>query len=769
MNVACKIGSIFILFCFLASCSSTKYVGQGEYLLHDVKMKVNDKHVSRGELKRNIRQKPNTRILGTTRFHLGLYNLSGKRQTKGINQWLRRIGEPPVIYNAFLTQQSAEQLLLYLKNRGFYQAEVQDTVFFKKKKATVEYRIDVGSPTLIEEVNFKKENDQNRFVGQRGLMNLYYRDTVNTLLRTGIPLDIDLLDQERERVTQTLRERGYFNFSKNFVHFLADSSTKHGENVARLFLRITEDADSNMFRQYYIRNIYVNLDHDPLAERERNGTRYWLTHEGVSISYKDELKIKPNVVVEAIQIERLKLYNVKKVLETYSRLQALNLFKFINVSFREEERAQGLKPLDCYIQLTPIKRQSYNIFFEGTHTSGNLGVGGNLTYNHRNLFKAGENLSIGVWGALKKERVDDEKRVFSTRELGAEIKLVTPQFWMPIFGMKDFRRNYAPRTSISMAYSYEYTPYYTRSVANARFGYLWRTKNRKLRYNLDLIDLNYVSMKDVNQDFIDGLRNEYIKNTYKDHMIFSAALTVTYSDQDVQVKNQNHGYFRMNLESSGNLLWGLNRLFEHKREGESVVDRYYTCLGVQYAQFVKADAEYRYNWNLNQANSFVGRVFVGCGYPYGNMKVLPFEESYYSGGANDLRAWQARTLGPGIYTTVNNYPNSVGDFKLAANVEYRFKLIWLLEGALFVDVGNVWNINSKENRPEARLNADFYNRIAVGTGAGLRVNANFFLLRFDLGIKVKDPSLPAGERFVLFNSDGGFKRSVFNIAIGYPF
>ena len=361
-------------------------------------------------------------------------------------------------------------------------------------------------------------------------------------------------------------------------------------------------------------------------------------------------------------------------------------------------------------------------------------------------------------------------KIFNTSEIGAELKLVTPQFWMPFFKMKDFRRNYAPKTSISFSYSYEYTPYYTRSIANARFGYLWRKANKKWRYNFDLIDLNYVLMKDVDQNFIDGLKNEYIKNAYTDHMILSAVFSATYTDQQVNVKTANYSYFRVNTETSGNFLSVIDGIAGSKSSASGTLnEKYYKIFGVRYAQFVKADAEYRYNWYINRANSLVGRLFVGCGYPYGNMKVLPFEEAYYGGGANDIRAWQARTLGPGSYLATEKYPNSVGDFKLAGNIEYRFKLIWLLEGALFVDAGNVWNINPKENRFGAKLNYNFFNQIAIGTGAGLRLNANFFLLRFDLGIKVKDPSMPEGNRFVLFDSRGGFRRSVFNVAIGYPF
>lgn len=773
MRVAYNISFIFFIIYIFCSCSPTKYVGKDEYLLDRVRVKIDDYKLNKSDIKRNIRQKPNTRILGVARFHLGLYNLSGRNEKKNFNQWLRRIGESPVVYNPFLTARSAEQVELFLHNKGFYEAKVTDTVFFRKKKAVVEYKVDMGALTLLDEVKFDSKDGRvvNRLAEESGLMDWYRRDTVNTLLEKGTPLDLDVLDAERERITKMLREKGYFNFSKNFIQYFADTTASVKNDMARVFVYVVENAvDSNAYRRYFVRNISVNFDYDPLVSAGKVDSTYKkLAYGGYTILYKDKLKIKPKMIVETIQLQQMELYNAQRVIDTYSRLQALNLFKLINIDFKEVEMEGEVKALDCVVQLAPVKRQSYNVFLEGTHNSGNLGIGGNFTYNHRNLFKAGENVSASVWGTLRKEQVDGEGKIFNTTEVGAEVKFVTPQFWMPVFKMKDFRRNFAPKTSVSFSYSYEYTPYYTRSIANARFGYLWRKADKRWRYNFDLIDLNYVSMKDVSKDFIDGLKNEYIKNAYTDHMILSAVFSATFTDQLIHSKASNFNYFRVNMETSGNLLAALDRVIGSKRTGESLDDRYYKLFGVRYAQFVKADAEYRYNWHINRANSVVGRFFVGCGYPYGNMKVLPFEEAFYGGGANDIRAWQARTLGPGSYSTTEKYPNSVGDFKLAANVEYRFKLIWLLEGALFVDAGNVWNINPKEDRPGARLNTNFYNQIAVGTGAGLRLNANFFLLRFDLGIKVKDPALPAGSRFVLFNTDGGFRRSVFNVAIGYPF
>ncbi|MDR0765322.1 MAG: outer membrane protein assembly factor [Odoribacteraceae bacterium] len=726
-------------------------------------------------MKKVIRQKPNTRMLALGRFHLGLYNLSGRDTTKRVNRWLRSIGEAPVIYDPLLTGRSVRQMEIALHNKGYYKATVSDSVYFKKRKAYVRYRVDTGPLTRIKELSFGGRGRGQ--AGDPGLFDTYYRDTATTLLRIGQPLDVDLLDNERERVTRMLREKGYFNFSKDFVHFFADStlaSDSKGEN-ARLSVRLVDNAgDSSLSRRYFVRDIRVDMDYDQLAVMGGEDTvSSRVDYNGYTIVYRDKLKINPKVIVETIQINRNELYNITQVLETYARLQALNLFRFINIEFEEGAGESQVKPLDCTIRLTPLKRQSYSLSVEGTNASGNLGIGGSFTYNHRNLFRGGEDFSTSLWGAVKKERLRENTSSFNTREIGVEVKFVTPQFWMPVFWMKNFRRDFAPKTLLSFSYGFEDTPYYTRAIINTSFGYLWRKNDKRWRYNLNIVDMNYVFMNNVVSSFIDSIKNEYVKSAYTDHMILAAGFSATYTSRPA-AERTSYNYFRLNIESAGNLLWAIDRIGDRNRRGTAAgEDLHYKSLGVRYAQFVKTDAEFRYHWSVNQASSLVWRLMLGCAYPYGNMKVLPHEEAYYCGGANDLRAWQARTLGPGAFVNESTgkrwYPNSVGDVKLAANAEYRFKLFWILEGAAFVDAGNVWNINTKEDRQDALLKRDFYKQVAVGTGVGLRFNANYFLLRFDLGVKVRDPARPPGDRFILFSGAGATRRSNFNIAIGYPF
>jgi outer membrane protein assembly factor BamA len=726
-----------------------------------VKLENEGKKIGSSDLKKAIRQKPNTRILGVARFHLGLYNLSGADEERRFNRWLRSIGEAPVIYNPYLQERTVEQLRLYLNNKGYYEAEVSDTVFFKKKKAFITYHVTPGPVTRIR-------NYSNQLSGTERIENMIQKDAHHTLIQSGAPLDVDLLEKERERLTHLLQSNGYYNFSKNILQYYAD--TLHKAQQADLTLSDQKSlSDSMAFREYKIGAIRIYLDYNPLIDTTESNFFYQkLKQEDYEVFYHKSMYIKPEVIFESIQFVKGELYDVNKVSRSYSRLQALNLFKFINIIFKESTSDDAEPQLDCEILLTPMKRQSYNIFIEGTNNSGNIGVGGNLSYNHKNLLHGGENLTLSLWGALKKEEMQ-ENEIFSTTEVGAELRFVTPQFWLPV-RLSEFRRDYAPKTSISLSYSQEHTQFYNRRVASAKFGYIWRRKDNRWRYNFDLLDLNYVMMPFVNQSFIEGLKNQYVKSAYTDHMILSSNFSATYSGQR-EHSTASFNYFRGNLETSGNLLLGLNKLLGKERT-QSGGESYYNALGVRYAQFIKADGEYRFNHIINRVNSVVYRLFVGCGYPYGNMKALPFEEAYYCGGANGIRAWHARTLGPGAYAPSQEekiYPNSVGDVKLEANIEYRFKLFWLLEGALFLDAGNVWNINKYVERPGVQLGSDFLNQIAVGTGFGLRVNVTFFLLRFDMGLKLHDPALAKGERFVLFNRNGGFNRSVFNIAIGYPF
>ncbi|MBD9178688.1 MAG: outer membrane protein assembly factor, partial [Odoribacter splanchnicus] len=304
-NTSYKILLVFWVLILCWSCSSTKYVGKDEYLLNRVKLEVKDKKMSTGELKKTIRQKPNTRILGVFRFHLGLYNLSGRNEEKRFNRWLRSIGEAPVIYSPFMTDRSKSQLELYLDNKGYYNATVQDSVTFRKKKAHVKYYIDPGEVIRVEDYSFRDKHGyvSNELPDTTEMMQMMLADTTQTLLRRGMPMDIEILESERERITKMLRENGYFNFSKNFIQYYADTTRKSGSELVHLLLSIADkQPDSTAYQKYAIGKIQVNLDYNPLLMMSEGDTAYVRTKYGdCDVIYSGKLKIRPGVILESIQ------------------------------------------------------------------------------------------------------------------------------------------------------------------------------------------------------------------------------------------------------------------------------------------------------------------------------------------------------------------------------------------------------------------------------------------------------------------------------------
>ncbi|MDP4185650.1 MAG: BamA/TamA family outer membrane protein, partial [Bacteroidota bacterium] len=431
------------------------------------------------------------------------------------------------------------------------------------------------------------------------------------------------------------------------------------------------------------------------------------------------------------------------------------------------------KILDCYILLTPQTLQSYTFDVEGTNSSGNYGFAGNLNYQHRNIFRGAELLNVRFKGALEKQLavVNEAKQKFNTREYGVETDLVIPRFWAPL-NAESFSKYSMPLTRLSLSYNYQKRPDYTRTIANSQFGYDWRTSAYS-RHQFNLIDFNIVHLFAKNEAFVDSIKNLYIRSSYIDHLILATNYTYTYSTQNLQ-KRTDYSYFRLSFETAGNSLYLLNRLMNSKKEAQTDYDlskNYYKFLNTPFAQYAKLDLEYRRGFILDYINSIVFRSFLGVALPYGNFDLIPFEKQYFTGGANGIRAWKVRSLGPGTYSAPNNvFPNQSSDIKLEANAEYRFKLFWKLEGALFLDAGNIWSINDKDNRPGAVFKFDqFYKQIAMGTGVGTRFDFTYFIIRVDLGIKMRDPAETVRTKWRIF--DGPLKQDNLNLtfAIGYPF
>lgn len=766
--------SILLLGCIflLGSCNSTRFVPEGKYLLNKISVKVDDKNLKREEIKTHIRQKENLKILGMFKFHLGLYNLSSAKKE---NDWLKRIGEAPVLYDEFQAERTKGQLLIYLRNKGYYNAEVIDsaTVNNRKKKLNLSFYIKARQPYRIRNYSYSFK-DMN-------LRDILLRDSVNQLIKPTDIFDVDLLNAERQRISRFLKDRGFYKFNEDFITYQADSNFYSNQvdltvTIGDALLK-NDESDVVPHQKYKIRNYLINPDFKTtgLLSDQAEQPMDTLVVDNHIFTSSGKLKYKPFLFSNLNRLTDSTYYSLQNAEKTYRALNRLKQFKLINISFAETNLyADSIPLLDCKIQLSSLPRQNFSVDVEGTNSSGNLGVAGNLNFQHRNLFRGAEVFDLQLRGARERQQTSlVNNSSLNTQEFGIESSVTIPKF-LSFIGRKKMFTFQIPETKFTIGYNYQKRPDYVRTITNLKFGYNWKTTQFQF-HTLNLVDLNYVHLYDQNEAFINSIKDLYIKSSFTDHLILASNYSWMYNTQNIG-KREDYIFYKVNFESAGNLFGLYSGLVNKNRT--SVLDTitgqmssFYQILNTRFAQYVKGDFEYRYGHMINKLSSVVGRAFIGIGVPYGNFDVLPFEKKYFTGGANGIRAWQVRSLGPGSYKApVDTYPNQSSDIKLEANLEYRFKLVWRMEGALFLDAGNIWAINRKDNRSGAVFKADeFYKQIAVGSGFGMRFDFTYFLFRLDLGMKMRDPSLPAGKRIIPGNYP--IKGEHFNLsfAIGYPF
>lgn len=761
---------ILISIIILSSCAQTRFVPGPEYLLQKVELEVNEPDINKEEAKAYIRQKENYKILGFMKFYLFLYNLSSKKKT---DDWLKRIGEAPQIYDEALVQRSNEQLKQFMNNKGYYQAFVSDSVIFNdnKRKATVKYKIEGGVRHTIRDVRY-------HFVSPE-LRSIFMDDSVKNKFQPGNPFDIYELEKQQERIVKLYKNNGYYYFTKNQVRYLADTLQFEDEVVLDLFVGESQQAQidsAKIVTPYFINtfNYYILPGNSPVDAYQFGGTQYNDTirwgHSNLFVTkyfkYPASLFSRTNLMQSG------DLYSVNEVENTFNALNRLRQFRYVDIQFNESYPARDTNLLDCNIRLAPLNKQSVSLDLEGTNTAGNLGVAGNVYYQHRNIFQGAEVLQLRLKGAIERMRRIDMQEYFNTREMGVDASLIIPKLLGPGEFIRNFQRN-LPKTVINIGYNYQRRPEYTRTISTMRIGYEWKT-SANVSHLWSFLDMNQVKVYEYDPDFIDVIKDLYIKSSFTDHFIFANNYSLIYNNQQINTR-QNYTYLRFNVESSGNTLWLLSELTNQSKYNNSDLEdltfNYYQFFNTQFAQYVKADIEIRRGIYLDRYNSIVGRAFLGVGMPYANSRVLPFEKQYFAGGANGIRAWQVRSLGPGTYKAQEGvYPNQSSDIKLEANVEYRFKLLGKLEGALFVDAGNIWAINTHDNREGALFQFDkFYKQIAVGTGTGVRLDLSYFILRVDYGMKLRDPSEPEGERWIPGNRKLTGNDFNLTFAIGYPF
>ncbi len=724
----------------LGACSETKYVPDGMYLLDGVKVRVDGDNyvgINPGQLKDYVRQRGNARWFSSVKLPLHVYSLSGRDTTKWINRLLRNIGEPPVLLDTALANLSCRDIRQSLKNSGYLDAEVEMLPITHGKKVTANYMLQPGLAYFVGKVNYRIDDSQIRQL-------LALDDTVNQQIRSGQQFNVSLLDQERKRLTQLLTDNGYFRFHKDNITFIADTSSSSQHVDVTLWLR-------------NFRNIQLR---DTLHSRYRVAS---ITYE--SGNPKDSIiHLRKGILDECTHMDPGDYYSATALRNTYNHFGRLGAVRYTNIAFTERP---DTALLDCTIQLQNQKPSTISFQPEGTNTAGDLGAAASLTYQNRNLFRGSENFSIELRGAYEAIRGLEGYSNQDFVEYSLETRLQFPRFIVPFLN-KQVRRNVNATSEVSLLYDLQNRPEFHRRVVSTTWRYKWQPQNKRHQYQLDLLDLNYVFMPWISETFrslyLDDVssRNAILRYNYEDLFITKIGFGYGFNDGQTALKT--------NLETSGNLLGLGSQLFGAQKDSRGQ----YNVFNIAYAQYVKADIDLTRSLQLDYNNQLVFHLGLGVAYPYGNSSVLPFEKRYFSGGANSVRGWSVRRLGPGKYKGRDgriDFINQTGDMKLDLNAEYRTRLFWKFGGALFVDAGNIWTLRQYKEQPGGQFSLkEFPSQIAVSYGMGLRINFDYFIVRFDLGMKAINPAYEEddSEHYPLLHPR--FSRDyAFHFAVGLPF
>lgn len=761
---------VMVLACsLLTGCSPTKYVPQGQMLLDGVKIEADSCSVPTRELELYLKQKPNVKMLGLARFRLGMYSLSGRDSTKWYNRWIRALGQPPVIYDEQLTENSRRQIEQALVNSGYLNARVTiDSVARpEKRRMSVTYKVDAGQPYRISSMTLS--------VPDSSIAAILRTDTAIYAGRHGEPFNLDALDNMRFEITKLLRNKGYYAFKKDDVAFVAD--TTRGSSDIALTLRVINPGGLP-HEQYYIRNVYFITDYNNVEAltHARTGEQDTVEYKGVYVIYGKDRYIRPSILYEKCFIQPGAIYNESQVSRTYEFLSQLSILKYINIDVRPAGVEDGQEMLDAYVLLSRNRLQNVTFSLEGTNSEGDLGVGGSVTYRQRNLTHRSDELMLKARASYEHLGKSAEGFVNNRyTEYAGEVSYTIPKFEFPFIPFS-YRKRRAASTEFAVSFNYQERPEYTRVIAGAAWKYKWTHKRKAftVRHTFDLVDINYVRLPKSTLHFLDSIApaNPLLRYSYEDHFI----MRMGYSFYRTNRKPGEQFFYqptattiRGSFEIAGNLLYALSALTGQEKSGGV-----YKIFGIQYAQYVKAEADWTRVYNLTPCHAVALHAAGGVAVPYLNSRMVPFEKRFYAGGANGVRGWGVRSLGPGCYASTNNVANFInqcGDILLTLNLEYRLRASgwwqWL-EGAFFIDAGNIWTIRNYENQPGGEFKIDqFYKQIAASYGAGIRLNFSYFVIRFDAGMKAHNPA--RGQRHWPLVHPRLRRDCQLHFAIGYPF
>lgn len=810
---------------FLSGCNPTKRLASDEYLLKKNKFKFEEEpKIDKDDLKEVVKQEPNRKILGA-RFYLWAYNVPNpekfekrnekrlrklkekneKRLTKGKEPkdfkpfgswWRETVGEAPVVFDSTLVDKSAEQIRTFLVKHGYFNAEVSSEVNLQEQRQmkTALYLINPGRAYKIDSLTFEIEDVY--------LENLVYESrTAGKNVKVGDRFDVEKLDLERKKLTSYFRNRGYYDFHKELIYFDVDSSlSRHAVNLVLGIIPRKVPYEGNPdslivvpYKRYKLNEITV-VDRPFLRDQKiTNSDTLFLRN--YRIIDQNQLRVKPKTIGQNILFDQNEYYQLDRVTRTYRRLSTLPIVRAASIEFEPVTDEIENRLLNVIIGLSPAPKQNVSLEWNGTNQGGFLGISGAVGYRNRNIFGGAEVLSMEISGGLEAQQLLTESGsnnevgqglAFNTLEFGPQISLTFPRFLLP-FSSDRFAKSANPRTTLITNLSYQRRPDYERTRSFGSILYRWNETATK-EWQISPLELSLIKI-DRSLAFderLDEINDPFLTNSFQDHFIQSSRVAFILNTQRQENAKRNLYFYRAEIETAGSVLRGLYQLSNAAKNENGG----YEALGIQFAHYLKTLHDFRHYNIPNEKMSTAYRLSAGVGIPLNNLSVLPFEKSFFAGGANGIRAWQARTLGPGSFRDpVQNF-DKIGDILIEGNIEYRFDITDILEGAFFVDAGNIWVMGNETERPGALFRFDrFLSEIAVGAGAGTRFNFDFFLIRLDLGLQVKDPSLDPGERW-LFQAKDQYNAYIddlrisdnelpelthyrwqwnLNIGIGYPF
>ncbi|MCI1741524.1 MAG: BamA/TamA family outer membrane protein [Prevotella sp.] len=724
--------SIFLLF---SSCSTTKFVPSNKYLLTKVKIKSDQGGFDVSSLEPYIRQKANSKWFSVFKIPLYTYELSGKDSTKWVNRELKKIGERPVIYDTLQARLSCQDLVSSMRNMGYMNARVGLKTHVKGGKINVVYLLHPGSAFTIRQVNYVIDDDS--------IARLLRLDQEsNRGLHPGMKFTVNALQNERNRVTSLLNNLGFYHFHKEFIQYSAD----------------TVPGKKDIALTFHLLKYRANSD-----SRETCHPRYQIHSVRFLSEDTDRVHLRPRVLEDNTDVKAGHYYSATDLQRTYRNFSRLQAVKFTNIRFDE---LPDSNLLDCNIQVTMNKPSSVSFQPEGTNTAGDLGAAASLTYTNRNLFRGSEQLSVALRGAYEAITGLDGYKNQDYQEFSIGTKLAFPRFLVP-FGSRTFRDRQTASTEFSVNWDFQNRPEFHRRVFSTTWSYRWNNSQHHISYHYDFLNLNYVYMPWISetfkQDYLDNIstRNSILKYNYEDLFIMRTGFGLSYSNEKDAI--------RANVETAGNLLQVFSQIFTFKKNSNGQ----HSLFNIAYAQYAKFDFDYTHLIHFDMRNALALHGDFGIAVPYGNSRILPFEKRYFTGGANSMRGWGVRELGPGKFRGTDgriDFINQTGDMKLDMNVEYRTFLFWKLYAAVFVDAGNIWTLRNYADQPGGEfLWNSFYKEIAVSYGLGLRFNFNYFILRFDVGMKAINPAYKTqNEHYAIFHPDFG-RDLAFHFAVGLPF